>query len=67
MERQTSNHPTARGALMFLSLEVRSYKTQSPQHCHDHTQLVLPIRGRMEIDVDGRGGFIDQSLAALVK
>ncbi|EGH21831.1 AraC family transcriptional regulator [Pseudomonas ficuserectae] len=52
---------------MFLSLEVRSYKTQSPQHCHDHTQLVLPIRGRMEIDVDGRGGFIDQSLAALVK
>lgn len=52
---------------MFLSLEVRSYKTQSPQHCHDHAQLVLPIRGRMEIDVDGRGGFIDQSLAALVK
>lgn len=52
---------------MFLSLEVRSYERENPNlHHHDHTQLVLPIHGRMEIDVDGRGGCIDQSLAALV-
>ncbi|WP_339548203.1 AraC family transcriptional regulator [Pseudomonas sp. RA_35y_Pfl2_P32] len=51
---------------MFLSLEVRSYAGESPHHQHDHTQLVLPISGRMDIDVDGRGGCIDQSLAALV-
>ncbi|AAY35968.1 MULTISPECIES: AraC family transcriptional regulator [Pseudomonas] len=53
---------------MFLSLEVRSYERKEPHlHHHEHAQLVLPIRGEMEIDVNGRGGCIDQSLAALVK
>jgi AraC-like DNA-binding protein len=51
---------------MFLSLEVRTYDRENPHHHHDHAQLVLPIRGQMEIDVDGRGGRIDQSMAALV-
>ncbi len=51
---------------MVLNLEVRSYETANPNHHHDFAQLVLPIRGRMEIDVDGRGGCIDPSLAALV-
>lgn len=51
---------------MFLSLEVRSYERENPHHYHEHAQLVLPIRGEMEIDVNGCGGCIDQSLAALV-
>lgn len=51
---------------MFLNLEVRSYQQESPDHHHDFAQLVLPVRGRMHIDVDGLGGCIDQSLAALV-
>lgn len=51
---------------MFLSLEVRSYDGENPYHQHDHVQLVLPLRGRMDIDVDGRGECIDQSMAALV-
>ena len=51
---------------MFLSLEVRSYEREDRRHHHEHAQLVLPIRGEMEIDVNGRGGCIDQSLAALV-
>lgn len=51
---------------MFLSLEVRSYDGENPYHQHDHVQLVLPLSGRMDIDVDGRGGCIDQSMAALV-
>lgn len=51
---------------MFLNLEVRGYDRENPHHHHDHLQLVLPVRGQMEIDVDGRGGCIDQSLAALV-
>lgn len=51
---------------MVLNLEIRSYKTENPRHHHDFAQLVLPICGRMEIDVDGQGGCIDQSLAALV-
>jgi AraC-like DNA-binding protein len=51
---------------MFLSLEIRSYAGESPHHHHDHVQLVLPTHGQMEIDVDGRGGHIDQSMAAVV-
>lgn len=51
---------------MVLNLEIRSYKTENSRHHHDFAQLVLPICGRMEIDVDGQGGCIDQSLAAFV-
>ncbi len=51
---------------MFLSLEVRSYEREDRHHHHEHAQLVLPIRGEMKIDVNGCGGCIDQSLAALV-
>jgi AraC-like DNA-binding protein len=51
---------------MFPSLEVRSYEGENPHHHHDFAQLVLPVCGRMDIDVGGRGGCIDQSLAALV-
>jgi AraC-like DNA-binding protein len=51
---------------MFLNLEIRGYGRESPHHHHDHLQLVLPVRGQMEIDVDGRGGCIDQTVAALV-
>lgn len=35
-------------------------------HHHDFAQQVLPVCDRMEIDVDGLGGCIDQSLTALV-
>jgi AraC-like DNA-binding protein len=52
---------------MLLNLEIRSYESENPHHAHDHAQLVLPVRGQMEIDVDGRGGSIDQSLAAVVR
>nr|WP_244647919.1 hypothetical protein [Pseudomonas sp. CFBP 13727] len=52
---------------MLLNLEIRSYECENPHHSHDHAQLVLPVRGQMEIDVDGRGGSIDQSLAAVVR
>lgn len=51
---------------MVLRLEVRTYHTENPDHQHDFAQLVLPIHGRMAVDVDGRGGCIDPSLAALV-
>lgn len=51
---------------MLLNLEIRSYERENRHHSHDHAQLVLPVRGQMDIDVDGRGGCIDQSLAAIV-
>jgi AraC-like DNA-binding protein len=51
---------------MLLNLEIRGYDKENPHHQHDHVQLVLPVRGQMDIDVDGRGGCIDQSVAAVV-
>nr|WP_314490972.1 AraC family transcriptional regulator [uncultured Pseudomonas sp.] len=51
---------------MFLNLEVRSYESEKAHHHHAFTQLVLPVHGRMEIDVEGRGGRIDQATAACV-
>lgn len=51
---------------MDFALEIRTYQTENPDHQHDFAQLVLPIHGRMEIDVDGRSGYVDHSLAALV-
>lgn len=52
---------------MVLNLDIRSYQAESAHHQHDFAQLVLPICGRMQIDVDGRGGCIDNALAALVR
>jgi AraC-like DNA-binding protein len=49
-----------------FALEIRTYQTENPDHQHDFAQLVLPVHGRMEIDVDGCGGYVDHSLAALV-
>lgn len=51
---------------MTLHLEIRSYPTESAHHQHDFAQVVLPVCGHMEIEVDGRGGLIDPSSAALV-
>lgn len=51
---------------MTLHLEIRSYPTESAHHQHDHAQVVLPISGGMDIEVEGRGGLIDHSRAALV-
>jgi AraC-like DNA-binding protein len=51
---------------VVLQLGIRSYRAENAHHHHDFAQLVVPISGRMDIDVEGRGGFIDSSTAALV-
>lgn len=35
-------------------------------HRHDHVQLVLPVVGRLEIEIGGRGGRLDAGRAAFV-
>ena len=47
-------------------LTIRRYQGESPHHQHAFTQLVLPIHGRMEIEVQGHGARLDTSTAALV-
>jgi len=51
---------------MFPSLQIRSYQGESQHHSHAFAQVVLPVSGRMEIEVQGRAECLDPSLAAWV-
>ena len=55
-----------KGPEMLPSLDIRTYHGECVAHQHGFAQLVLPVRGRMEIEVQGRGACLDLSLAALV-
>lgn len=52
---------------MVPSLEIRSYEGEYHPHHHSFAQLVLPIGGSMDIEVEGRGACLDVSLAAWVE
>ena len=49
-----------------MSLNFRSYGADGVMHRHDHVQLVLPVVGRLEIEIGGRGGRLDTGRAAFV-
>lgn len=53
---------------MFIvpKLEQRSYPLTPTLHKHTFHQVVLPRRGRMEIEISGSGGFVDTQHAAFV-
>jgi AraC-like DNA-binding protein len=51
---------------MFPSLEIRSYQGEYQHHSHAFAQVVLPVSGRMDIEVQGRADCLDPSLAAWV-
>ncbi|WP_313317497.1 AraC family transcriptional regulator [Stenotrophomonas sp.] len=48
------------------SLSFRSYGPTGHRHCHAHVQLVLPVEGALELEVDGRGGRLDLQRGAFV-
>ncbi|EJN10272.1 hypothetical protein PMI40_00073, partial [Herbaspirillum sp. YR522] len=47
-------------------LEVRSYGGEALTHSHDFAQLVLPLTGRIALDIDGCAGVADGNTAAFV-
>jgi hypothetical protein len=49
-----------------LLLELRSYQQESQQHQHDYHQLVLPARGCLELEVEGRGGVVQAGQLAVI-
>ncbi|MGE7958880.1 helix-turn-helix domain-containing protein [Pseudomonas sp. NPDC089530] len=49
-----------------VALAMRSYSGQVELHAHDFQQIVLPLSGAMEIEVDGRGGRVDASQGVLI-
>lgn len=48
------------------AVHIRSYATESAAHAHDHHQVVIPIRGAMEIEVDGKGGRLQRGARVFV-
>lgn len=48
------------------ALNFRSYGPAGHTHSHDHLQLVLPLRGSLELEIDGRGGRLDALHGAVI-
>ena len=52
---------------MTPRLAIKSYQDEHRPHAHTFAQLVLPIQGGMELELEGRGGTrLHTGLAALV-
>lgn len=49
-----------------LLIDVRCYDATACSHTHDHHQLVLPVYGRLELEIDGQGGVVDNDHAAII-
>ncbi len=47
-------------------LELRRYEGADRAHSHDHHQIVLPLQGWMEMDVDGRQEAVTGRHAAVI-
>ncbi len=48
------------------ALSFRSYGPAGHSHSHDHLQLVLPLHGSLELEIDGRGGRLDALRGAVI-
>lgn len=47
-------------------LSFRRYGEDAPPHAHAFDQIVLPRRGVLEMEIEGRGGRVDPGRAAVV-
>lgn len=47
-------------------LDFRTYGPAAALHAHDFVQVVMPSRGVLEIEVDGRGGRVDAHHLAVI-
>ncbi|WP_200916992.1 AraC family transcriptional regulator [Jeongeupia sp. HS-3] len=51
---------------LLLPLSLRSYGAGGASHQHTHVQLVLPVLGRLDIEVGGSGGRLDVARGAFI-
>lgn len=49
-----------------FALHLRSYDAEGDAHVHDFSQLVLPLAGRLRMDIGGREGLLREGGAAFV-
>lgn len=54
-------------AIPPFTLNLRSYGLRAEEHRHDHAQLVLPLAGRLLLDIGGRERLVGQGQAAFVE
>ncbi|RMX21088.1 AraC family transcriptional regulator [Legionella jordanis] len=47
-------------------LSLRSYQNESSCHSHEYAQVVLPVRGTLELEIEGQGGLVDQNHLAFI-
>ncbi len=47
-------------------LDFRSYRAETERHAHPFWQVVLPVEGRLEMEVDGRGGAVRSGQGVLI-
>lgn len=47
-------------------LDFRSYRDETERHAHSFWQAVLPVRGRLEMEIGGRGGAVHPGQGALI-
>ena len=48
------------------ALSLRSYSHEGDSHEHAFVQVLLPLKGEMELEVEGRGGIVDAGHGAIV-
>ena len=48
------------------TLGFRSYGGEAKLHCHEFHQIVLPRRGRLELEIGGRGGHVETGRGAFI-
>ena len=48
------------------AISIRSYGTDGHAHAHDFAQLVLPLAGSLDIELEGQGARLDRTRAAYV-
>ncbi|WP_158617477.1 AraC family transcriptional regulator [Legionella sp. km772] len=50
----------------FNTMELRSYQIDSLQHSHDYAQLVLPVKGVLDLEIGPHSGMVNQDTAAFI-
>ncbi len=48
------------------ALSLRRYGAGGAPHRHDHVQVVIGVHGQIELEVEGRGGRVDNGRAAFI-
>lgn len=52
--------------LIHANSSIRSYDSQMHTHAHDHAQVMVPLAGRMELEIAGRAHYVDASRGMII-